>query len=63
MHAAGKSVTVAVEKDARARTLYRRVGFHEIADHSVHWDMEQPISPRMSLEYCRLGHLPAAAAH
>ena len=39
-HAAGKSVTVAVEKNNRAQTLYRRLGFCEIADHRVHWDME-----------------------
>jgi GNAT superfamily N-acetyltransferase len=39
-HAAGKSVTVAVEKDNRAQTLYRRLGFREIGDHGVHWDME-----------------------
>ena len=39
-HAAGKSVTVAVEKNNRAQTLYRRLGFREIADHGVHWDME-----------------------
>jgi GNAT superfamily N-acetyltransferase len=38
--AAGKSVTVAVEKDNRAQTLYRRLGFREIGDHGVHWDME-----------------------
>ena len=37
---AGKSVTVAVEKNNRAQTLYRRLGFREIADHGVHWDME-----------------------
>ena len=39
-HAAGKSVTVAVEKNNCAQTLYRRLGFREIADHGVHWDME-----------------------
>jgi ribosomal protein S18 acetylase RimI-like enzyme len=39
-HAAGKSVTVAVEKNNRAQTLYRRLGFREIGDHGVHWDME-----------------------
>jgi GNAT superfamily N-acetyltransferase len=38
--AAGKSVTVAVEKNNRAQTLYRRLGFREIGDHGVHWDME-----------------------
>jgi hypothetical protein len=34
------SVTVAVKKNKRAQTLYRRSGFREIADHGVHWDME-----------------------
>lgn len=38
--AAGKSVTVAVEKYNRAQTLYRRLGFRETADHGVHWDMQ-----------------------
>lgn len=38
--AAGKTVTVAVEKYNRAQTLYRRLGFREIADHGVLWDME-----------------------
>jgi len=27
-------------KNNRAQTLYRRLGFCEIADHRVHWDME-----------------------
>ena len=39
-NAAGKSVTVAVEKNNRAQTLYRRLGFREIADHGVYWDMQ-----------------------
>ena len=37
---AGKSVTVAVEKNNRGQTLYRRLGFREIADHDVRLDME-----------------------
>jgi hypothetical protein len=39
-HVAGKSVTVAVEKRNRGQTLYRRLGFREIADHGEYWDME-----------------------
>jgi ribosomal protein S18 acetylase RimI-like enzyme len=39
-HAAGKTVTVAVEKNNRAQMLYRRLGFREVADYGVHWDME-----------------------
>jgi ribosomal protein S18 acetylase RimI-like enzyme len=39
-HVAGKSVTAAVEKNNRAQTLYRRLGFREIADLGVYWDME-----------------------
>jgi GNAT superfamily N-acetyltransferase len=38
--AAGKTVTIAVEKYNRAQTLYRRLGFREVADQGVHWDME-----------------------
>jgi ribosomal protein S18 acetylase RimI-like enzyme len=37
---AGKSVTVVVEKYNRAQTLYRRLGFREISDEGVYWDME-----------------------
>ena len=37
---AGKTVTIAVEKFNRAATLYRRLGFREIADQGVYWDME-----------------------
>jgi ribosomal protein S18 acetylase RimI-like enzyme len=39
-HAAGKSVTVVVEKYNRAQTLYRRLGFREISDEGIYWDME-----------------------
>jgi hypothetical protein len=39
-HAACKSVTVAVDKNNRTQMLYRRLGFREIADHGVHWDIE-----------------------
>jgi GNAT superfamily N-acetyltransferase len=38
--AAGKSVTVTVEKYNRAQTLYRRLGFREIAEGGVYWEME-----------------------
>jgi GNAT superfamily N-acetyltransferase len=38
--AAGKSVTVAVEKYNRAQTLYRRLGFREMSDEGLYWDME-----------------------
>jgi ribosomal protein S18 acetylase RimI-like enzyme len=38
--AAGKSVTIAVEKFNPAQTLYRRLGFREIADQGPHWEME-----------------------
>jgi ribosomal protein S18 acetylase RimI-like enzyme len=38
--AAGKSVTVSVEKYNRAQTLYRRLGFRDISDEGVHWAME-----------------------
>lgn len=37
---AGKSVTVTVEKFNRAQTLYRRLGFREISEGSVYWEME-----------------------
>ena len=39
-HAAGKSVTVTVEKFNRAQTLYRRLGFSEISEGDVYWEME-----------------------
>jgi len=38
--AAGKSVTIAVEKFNPAQTLYRRLGFQEIMDHGPYWEME-----------------------
>ena len=38
--AAGKSVTVTVEKFNRAQTLYRRLGFREISEGDVYWEME-----------------------
>lgn len=38
--AAEKSVTVTVEKFNRAQTLYRRLGFREISEGDVHWEME-----------------------
>jgi GNAT superfamily N-acetyltransferase len=39
-HAADKSVTVTVEKFNRAQTLYRRLGFREISEGDVYWEME-----------------------
>jgi hypothetical protein len=38
--AASKSVTVTVEKFNRAQTLYRRLGFREISEGDVYWEME-----------------------
>jgi GNAT superfamily N-acetyltransferase len=38
--AADKSVTVTVEKFNRAQTLYRRLGFREISEGDVYWEME-----------------------
>jgi GNAT superfamily N-acetyltransferase len=38
--AANKKVSIAVEKFNRAQTLYRRLGFREVADEGVHWTME-----------------------
>jgi len=43
--AAGKSVTVAVEKYNRAQTLYRRLGFREMSDEGMYWDMEWRAAP------------------
>lgn len=39
-HAAGKSVSITVEKYNPAQTLYRRMGFREVADEGVYWSME-----------------------
>jgi GNAT superfamily N-acetyltransferase len=38
--AAGKSVSIHVEKFNPAQTLYRRLGFHEIGDSGPYWLME-----------------------
>jgi ribosomal protein S18 acetylase RimI-like enzyme len=38
--AAGKAVSVAVEKFNRAQTLYRRLGFRETQDEGIYWFME-----------------------
>jgi len=38
--AAGKKVSIAVEKYNPAQRLYRRLGFNEVADEGVHWVME-----------------------
>ncbi len=38
--AAGKTVTIHVEKQNPALTLYRRLGFHSIEDKGVYWLME-----------------------
>ena len=38
--AAGKPVTVAVEKFNPAQTLYRRLGFREFEDQGLYWFME-----------------------
>ena len=40
--AAGKKVSVAVEKYNPAQRLYRRLGFRETSDEGVHWIMEWP---------------------
>jgi GNAT superfamily N-acetyltransferase len=42
--AAGKSVTVTVEKQGRAERLYRRLGFREVSDEGAHSIMEWPAS-------------------
>jgi ribosomal protein S18 acetylase RimI-like enzyme len=44
--AAGKTVTVTVEKYNPAQRLYRRLGFREVSDEGVHWIMEWGASPR-----------------
>lgn len=38
--AAGKTVTLAVEKFNPAQRLYRRLGFREVADEGAYWFME-----------------------
>jgi GNAT superfamily N-acetyltransferase len=38
--AAGKKVSIAVEKFNPAQTLYRRLGFREVSDEGAHWFME-----------------------
>ena len=38
--AAGKTVSISVEKHNPAERLYRRLGFREVADEGVHWIME-----------------------
>jgi ribosomal protein S18 acetylase RimI-like enzyme len=43
--AAGKSVTIEVEKFNPAQTLYRRLGFREITDHGPYWEMEWRAAP------------------
>jgi ribosomal protein S18 acetylase RimI-like enzyme len=43
--AAGKSVTISVEKFNPAQRLYRRLGFREVAEEGVHWVMECPTAP------------------
>jgi GNAT superfamily N-acetyltransferase len=43
--AAGKTVTVTVEKHNPAERLYRRLGFREVADEGVHWIMQWQAAP------------------
>jgi GNAT superfamily N-acetyltransferase len=43
--AAGKTVTIAVEKFNPAQRLYRRLGFREVSDEGVYWFMEWPAAP------------------
>jgi GNAT superfamily N-acetyltransferase len=43
--AAGKRVSICVEKFNPAQTLYRRLGFREVADEGVHWTMEWRAAP------------------
>lgn len=38
--AAGKKVSICVEKFNPAQNLYRRLGFREVADEGIHWIME-----------------------
>lgn len=43
--AAGQTVMIAVEKFNRAQTLYRRLGFREVANEGVYWFMEWRAAP------------------
>ena len=43
--AAGKKVSICVEKYNPAQSLYRRLGFQETADEGVHWVMEWRAAP------------------
>jgi ribosomal protein S18 acetylase RimI-like enzyme len=43
--AAGKAVSVAVEKYNPAQRLYRRLGFREVSDEGVYWFMEWSAAP------------------
>jgi ribosomal protein S18 acetylase RimI-like enzyme len=43
--AAGQKVSIMVEKFNPAQRLYRRLGFAEVADHGVHWEMEWRPTP------------------
>ena len=41
----GKKVGIAVEKSNPAQSLYRRLGFREVADKGVYWSMEWHAAP------------------
>jgi ribosomal protein S18 acetylase RimI-like enzyme len=43
--AADQTVMIAVEKFNRAQTLYRRLGFREVANEGVYWFMEWRAAP------------------
>lgn len=43
--AAGQAVSIMVEKFNPAQRLYRRLGFREVSDHGVHWEMEWRAEP------------------
>lgn len=43
--AAGKAVSVAVEKYNRAQRLYRRLGFREVSDEGIYWFMQWRAAP------------------
>jgi GNAT superfamily N-acetyltransferase len=47
--AAGKAVTIAVEKYNPAQQLYRRLGFREVSDEGVYWFMEWRAAPNDQL--------------